>query len=389
MVANDGTDVAFEKPPPMCNENGDKTRQVPKKPIKLNKKNEPPNLYNTIMDIITFLLVSAGHILQTFYYTMFGYPKKDLKGELALITGGGGGLGRLLALRLVRLGVKVIIWDINQDAIDETCKIITSMGGYCKGYVVDISKREEVYKMADEIRNRIGDVTLLFNNAGVVSGRLLLDTPDHMIERSFNVNAIAHFWTVKAFLPAMIEKDHGHIITIASMAGHVGISKLVDYCASKFAAVGFDESLRLELEILGCRNVHTTVICPYFIQATGMFDDVHSRWVPTLDSNHVADRIISGVRKNHKCVIVPEYFRWMLIIKWVFPWPCNSGFLRRLVLDAAPQHHTISPTLQKCESALLAAASSSNGMTTVNNNGTAKPNQLLVQRTASTGERVL
>lgn len=68
------------------------------------------------------------------------------------------------------------------------------MGGYCKGYVVDITKKEEVYKMAEEIRNRIGDVTLLFNNAGVVSGRMLLDTPDHLIERSFNVNVIAHFW---------------------------------------------------------------------------------------------------------------------------------------------------------------------------------------------------
>lgn len=75
----------------------------------------------------------------------------------------------------------------------------------------------------------------------------------------------------------MLEKDHGHIITVASMAGHVGMSKLVDYCSSKFAAVGFDEALRLELEILGAKNIETTVVCPYFLQATGMFDNVHSR----------------------------------------------------------------------------------------------------------------
>lgn len=91
-------------------------------------------------------------------------------------------------------------------AIDETCKIITSMGGFCKGYVVDISKKEEVYKMAEEIRNRIGDVTLLFNNAGVVSGRMLLDTPDHLIERSFNVNVIAHFWVNINFFFCHINK---------------------------------------------------------------------------------------------------------------------------------------------------------------------------------------
>lgn len=76
----------------------------------------------------------------------------------------------------------------------------------------------------------------------------------------------------------MLEKDHGHIVTIASLAGHVGIAKLIDYCSSKFAAVGFDEALRLELELLGSQ-VQTTCICPFFIQSTGMFDDVNSRYV--------------------------------------------------------------------------------------------------------------
>ncbi|KAI8125711.1 Short-chain dehydrogenase/reductase family 16C member 6 [Lucilia cuprina] len=120
-------------------------------------------------------------------------------------------------------------------------------------------------------------VSLLINNAGVVSGLHLLDTPDHLIERSFNVNVMAHFWTTKAFLPKMIENQRGHIATIASLAGHVGITKLVDYCASKFAAVGFDEALRLELEVLGHTNIQTTCVCPFFIQQTGMFDDVNAR----------------------------------------------------------------------------------------------------------------
>lgn len=75
----------------------------------------------------------------------------------------------------------------------------------------------------------------------------------------------------------MLQHNHGHIVTIASLAGHAGISKLVDYCASKFAAVGFDEALRLELEHIGADGVHTTCICPYFIQATGMFEDVSSK----------------------------------------------------------------------------------------------------------------
>lgn len=93
---------------------------------------------------------------------------------------------------------------------------------------------------------------------------------------------LRHLQTTKAFLPAMLEKDHGHIVTIASLAGHVGITKLVDYCSSKFAAVGFDEAVRLELEILGSQNVLTTCICPFFIQSTGMFEDVNARLVNSI-----------------------------------------------------------------------------------------------------------
>ena len=82
--------------------------------------------------------------------------------------------------------------------------------------------------------------------------------------------------TIKAFAPDMISKNHGHIITIASGAGLFGISGLVDYCASKFGAVGTHQSLSMELDALGCRGVHTTCVCPYFID-TGMFDGVQTR----------------------------------------------------------------------------------------------------------------
>uniref|UniRef100_A0AAG5DE78 Ketoreductase domain-containing protein n=1 Tax=Anopheles atroparvus TaxID=41427 RepID=A0AAG5DE78_ANOAO len=349
----------------------------------INPSRKKPSISATIMDVVVFLLASLGYILQAIYYKIFGVPKKSLNGEIALVTGGGGGLGRLLALRLMKLGAKVVLWDINQEGLDESVKLIQSLGGLCKGYKVDISNKEEVYNNAKKLQEEIGDVTLLFNNAGVVSGRALLDTPDHLIERSFDVNVLAHFWTTKAFLPAMLKHDHGHIITIASLAGHVGISKLVDYCSSKFAAVGFDEALRLELEHLRAQGVFTTVICPYFIQSTGMFDDVNSRWVPTLDSNDVADKIIEGVQKNEKYVIIPGYLRLMLAIKWVFPWGCNSGFLRRLVPDAAPQHIITPMNSPDCDKMNDIGKSLSS-----DNNNTTKSSPLLVHRQC-TGERVL
>jgi len=101
-------------------------------------------------------------------------------------------------------------------------------------------------------------VTVLINNAGIVTGRPLLESPDHLIELTMKVNAMAHFWTIKAFLPAMIARQHGHIVSIASSAGHAGVPGLGDYCASKYAAVGFNESLRLQLRKDGVKGVHTT-----------------------------------------------------------------------------------------------------------------------------------
>jgi all-trans-retinol dehydrogenase (NAD+) len=93
-----------------------------------------------------------------------------------------------------------------------------------------------------------------------VSGALLLDTPDYRIVKTFEVNVLAHFWTIKvrgeiveatltlqAFLPDMLENKQGHVVNVASLAGHAGTNKLVDYCASKFAAVGLDEAFRVEI----------------------------------------------------------------------------------------------------------------------------------------------
>lgn len=350
----------------------------------------------TIVDVVVFLAISIGYILQDIFYLIFGYPQKELKGELALITGGGSGLGRLLALRLAKLGVNIIIWDINQTGIDETIDMVRNNGGTCLGYRVDISKKEEVYKAADVLRKDAGDVTLLINNAGVVSGRALLDTPDHLIERSFNVNVLAHFWTTKAFLPAMLEKDHGHIVTIASLAGHVGITKLVDYCSSKFAAVGFDEAIRLELENLGSQNVLTTCICPFFIQSTGMFEDVNARWVPTLTSEDVADRVVVAIQNKEKVAVLPGYLKFMLCVKWLFPWGCASGFLRRIVPDAAPSNGLfnriphISNISRKSESESDAEIQTTTlGENTNNNNNIIKTAAMRMKRLPSVGERVL
>ncbi|XP_050448760.1 short-chain dehydrogenase/reductase family 16C member 6-like [Cataglyphis hispanica] len=293
----------------------------------------------SIGEVICFLFLSIVAILKSIIRSFIPkrYRMKSIDGEIALVTGGGGGLGRLLSLRLANLGAIVIVWDINESGIEETIKLVRAIGGTCYGYVCDLCDREDVYKKAKIIEEEIGKVTILINNAGIVTGTKLLDTPDKLIIRTMDVNIMSHFWTVKAFLPTMLENNKGHIVSVASLAGQCGVPKLVDYCTSKFAAMGFDEALRIELEYEGY-DINTTVVCPYFIRSTGMFDDVQSRYIPTLSPNTVADKIITAMRCNEKYAIIPSYLQILLALKWIFPWPCSAMLLRGLVKDVSPVH---------------------------------------------------
>lgn len=121
-------------------------------------------------------------------------PKKDVSGDIVLVTGGGCGFGRLFALEFTKLGSTVVIWDVNLPGAQAVVKECQDLGGKAYAYKVDVSKSEEVYRTADSVRRDVGDVTILINNAGVVSGRYLLDAPDEAINRTLDINVKSHFW---------------------------------------------------------------------------------------------------------------------------------------------------------------------------------------------------
>lgn len=114
-------------------------------------------------------------------------------------------------------------------------------------YLVDITSSGAIKRVAEDIRSQHGDPTVLINNAGVGVGQTILDEPETMIRRVFDVNIIAHFLLVKEFLPAMIQRNHGHIVTIASMVSFMAQAQIVDYACTKAAALAFHEGLTQEL----------------------------------------------------------------------------------------------------------------------------------------------
>jgi all-trans-retinol dehydrogenase (NAD+) len=230
----------------------------------------------------------------------------SIAGSHVLVTGAASGLGRRMALGVARRRGTLLLWDLNREALERVCEEVRSLGASAEAFVVDVSNREAVYDAARRVER---PVDILVNNAGVVNGRALLELPDQSIERSFSVNVLALFWTTKAFLPGMIQRRRGHVVTIASAGGLIGVPKLSDYSASKFAAVGFDESLRVELK-KSAPELRTTVVCPFFV-ATGMFAGVKTRFsflLPILDEEKVSERILAAIESNRARLLMP----WMV-----------------------------------------------------------------------------
>ncbi len=232
---------------------------------------------------------------------------EDFFDKKILITGGSSGIGKLMAETFAAEGARVIVWGLERVALEALEKEMSERGLSCATYVCDVSRRELVYDTAKRVIREHGPIDILINNAGVVSGRPLLEISDAEIELTFAVNALAPIWTTRAFLPTMIERGRGHIVTIASAAGLLGAPRLTDYAASKHAAFGFDEALRTELRHLGHRAIRTTVVCPYFI-STGMFEGVKaaSPLFPILEPEYAAQQIVRAIRRGRRRLLLPR-----------------------------------------------------------------------------------
>ncbi|XP_041922901.1 epidermal retinol dehydrogenase 2 [Alosa sapidissima] len=277
---------------------------------------------NFLLETLQVLVMSLYYNLETVFRLVIPPRRKSVAGETVLITGAGSGIGRLLALEFAKQGARLVLWDINQEGTKETaCLVMEKYNVRANMYVCDCSDRAEVYRVADQVKREVGDVTILINNAGIVTGKKFLESPDTLIEKTVEVNSMAHFWTYKAFLPAMIAGNHGHLVSIASSAGLIGVNALADYCASKFAAVGFAESMALELLASGSDGVKTTIVCPFFIN-TGMFDGANTKWprlMPILQPDYVCRKIVDAIQRDQVYLYMPRSLYLVIGLKNILP----------------------------------------------------------------------
>lgn len=265
---------------------------------------------------------------------MFGWlrSEKSVKGQVILITGGAMGLGRLLSLKFAQLGAIVVIWDLQVNAGEELVRDIEAeFGTQAFFYRVDVTDRERVYEVGATLVEKFGAVDILVNNAGIMGGRPLLETEDRTIEKQIAVNATAHFWTIKAFLPKMMARSHGHIVSIASATGILGSGLgLVDYATSKFASVGLMTSLKQELADLGQTGVHLTLICPSYMKTDMVTGVSLPKGISWLLPEYVAEQVVKATLRNKWRVLLPGYIGFLEVFVRLVP-DSLTDYVRRFL----------------------------------------------------------
>ena len=234
----------------------------------------------------------------------------ELQGKRVLITGGAQGIGLEMALKFAGRGAELVIADLNEAKLGEATAKIEEAGAAAWGFPVDVTDPASIAALRAQIAAKAGPVDVLVNNAGVVFGGPFIETPLARHFKTYEVNVLGVVAMTHAFLADLIERPEAHLVHISSASGLVGLPYGATYASSKWAVIGFSESIRAELRLMGHAHVHSTVVCPSFI-GTGMFEGAEApKATSILDPTHLAEKVVRGVERNRVHVLEP----WMVKI---------------------------------------------------------------------------
>ena len=201
---------------------------------------------------------------------------KDFQGKVAVVTGGASGLGRAMAQRFAREGMRIVLADVQQDALDRTVAEFTREGYSAIGVRCDVSKTAEVDALRDATLERFGKVHVVCNNAGVAPGGLAWESTIADWEWCLGVNVHGVIHGLRSFVPVMLAQgEEGHIVNTASVAGLISPPSMAIYCVSKHAVVTLTECLHHDLASKSDK-VKASVLCPAYVP-TAIADSERNR----------------------------------------------------------------------------------------------------------------
>jgi NAD(P)-dependent dehydrogenase (short-subunit alcohol dehydrogenase family) len=260
---------------------------------------------------------------------------KNVAGRRVLITGGAMGMGKIYARIAVEEGAAaVVLWDVNGQKLEETAEELRALGGTVHHFVVDVADKDVVRATAGQVTAEVGVPHIVISNAGIVRGNAYFwETSEDLAdaELTIGINTLAPMYLARAFLPAMIAQgEQARLVNIASAAGFTSNPRMSVYAASKWAAIGFSDSVRLELEQAGIRHVKVTTVCPYYIK-TGMFEGAKAApMLPLLEPEDVCAKVWKAMRKGRPLLVLPKSVLLGEAMKGVLPLPVRDLVAGRL-----------------------------------------------------------
>ena len=185
--------------------------------------------FQLLADILNLVLTVLWVYVDCLKSLIISREEKSVHGKVVVITGAGHGLGKEMAFLLAEKGAALALIDINQENVEEVANGLKDLTTKVEFHVCDVRSQEAIAATFAKIKESLGPVDILINNAGIVSCKPFTELTNNNIERTFQVNVFAHFWTIRAVLPDMIERGEGHIAAISSIAGVLGTANLTDY----------------------------------------------------------------------------------------------------------------------------------------------------------------
>ena len=271
---------------------------------------------------------------------MFKIKIKEFRGKNCLITGAASGIGRSTAIAIAKLGVKLVLTDINAKGLEEVSQIITSQGGtVLKFKAFDVSKFEQVKSFADEVHNVFGSMDIIMNIAGIsLWGEIHKLEHEHW-QKCINIDLWGPIHIMECFLKEMVKAGKGgHLVNVASSAGLFGLPIHSPYSAAKAGVVGISEVLRFDLERY---NIGVTLVCPGAVK-TPLVETVEIIGIDRTDPaaleiqekflnlavtpEKVADQIIKAIKKKKYLILTSIDMKALYWLK------TKMKFLYRLIM---------------------------------------------------------
>ena len=244
--------------------------------------------------------------------------------KVVVITGASSGIGEESAVEFAKQKSKIVLVSRNKQNLEVVAEKIRKYNSEILVYPCDVSQKDQVEKMGRDIMEKFGRIDILVNNAGFGIYSTIHESKIEEIESQMATNYFGMVYCTKAFLPKMLEQKSGHIVNVASVAASFGIPGIAPYCASKFAMLGFSESLYHEIKGTG---VGVTVVSPIMVRTRFLkhksFKSFPKYSSMSLSSNAVAKAVVRASSSPRLEIIVPSFVRVAVWFKQTFPYLIN------------------------------------------------------------------